>query len=391
LVFVSWSLIIPFGPVCYGQVDSGMSINIGIIGLPKSGKSAIFNGLTRGRADASGHRQKGVEAHIGITEVPEPRLEALANILFPQKVVSVEVKYIDLGASLKSLVEDKGIGGKLLNELSNVDELINVVRSFPNDSVPHVEGSLDVGRDITAMNLELAFSDLTIIERRLKKIETALKGATQAERSGYLQEQSLVTKLKAVLENEVPIRELQLTPDEAKMISSYQFLTEKPLLILVNIGEEEIGQSSILEAELNSRYAQPKRQLVTLCGKLEMELTQLDDDSAREFRAEYGIAESGLDRVIRASYELLGLITFFTIASNEVRAWAIPRGTTALKAAGKIHSDMERGFIRAETISYDDLLKCGGIAEARKQGLLRQEGKTYEVQDGDVITFMFNV
>jgi ribosome-binding ATPase len=368
-----------------------MSIEIGIIGLPKSGKSTIFKGLTRGKGDTSGRSLKGMEAHVGVTTVPEPRLETLAGILFPQKVVSVEARYIDLGASLKSLVEDKGIGGKLLNELSNVDELINVVRSFPDDSVPHVAGNLNIDRDITAMNLELAFSDLAIIERRLNKIETALKGAKQAERSGYLHEQSLLMKLKAVLENEVPIRELQLTPDETKAISSYQFLTEKPLLIAVNIGESEIAKAEALEAELNAKYAQPRRRVVALCSRLEMELVQLDEAAAQEFRAEYGMKESGLDRVIKTSYELLGLITFFSIASNEVRAWSITKGTTALKAAGKIHTDMERGFIKAEVISLNDMVKSGNIAEARKHGLLRQEGKTYEVQDGDVITFMFNV
>ena len=368
-----------------------MSIEIGIIGLPKSGKSTIFSGLTRGKGESSGHSPKGMEAHIGVTPIPEPRLEILAGILFPQKVVSVEARYIDLGASLKSLVEDKGIGGKLLNELSNVNELINVVRSFPDDSVPHVEGNLNIDRDITAMNLELAFSDLAIMERRLKKIEIALKGAKQAERSGYLHEQSLLMKLKAVLENEVPIRELQITPEEAKAITSYQFLTEKPLLIVVNMGESEIARAEALEAELNAKYAQPRRRVVTLCGKLEMELAQLDETAAREFRLEYGMKESGLDRVIKTSYELLGLITFFTIASNEVRAWSIPAGTTALKAAGKIHTDMERGFIKAEVISLNDMVRSGSIAEARKHGILRQEGKTYEVQDGDVITFMFNV
>jgi GTP-binding protein YchF len=368
-----------------------MGIEIGIIGLPKSGKTTIFNGMTRGRVDTSGHSHKGVDAHVGVTPVPEPRLDNLANILFPQKVVAVEAKYLDLGATLKSLVEDKGIGGKLLNELSNVDELINVVRAFPDDSVPHVNGSLDVDRDINAMNLELAFSDLALMERRLQKVETALKGARVAERSGYLHEQSLLMKLKAVLENDVPIRELKLTEDEARAISSYQFLTEKPLLIAVNIGEGQIATAGAMEQELNARYAQPKRKVVTLCGKLEMEMAQLDDEAVKEFRALYGITQSGLDRVIKASYELLGLITFFTIASNEVRAWSIPAGTTAVKAAGKIHTDMERGFIKAEVISFSDMLRAGNIAEAKKQGLLRQEGKTYQVQDGDVITFMFNV
>jgi hypothetical protein len=229
------------------------------------------------------------------------------------------------------------------------------------------------------------------MERRLKKVEIALKGAKVAERPGYLHEQSLLMKLKAVLENDVPIRELKLTEDEARAISSYQFLTEKPLLIAVNIGEGEIARAEAMEKELNDKYAQPRRRVVTLCGKLEMELSQLEEEAAKEFRAEYGMTQSGLDRVIKTSYELLGLITFFTIASGEVRAWSIPKGTIALKAAGKIHTDMERGFIKAEVISMGDLMKSGAIAEARKQGILRQEGKTYQMQDGDVVTFMFNV
>ena len=201
----------------------------------------------------------------------------------------------------------------------------------------------------------------------------------------------MLTKLKAVLENDIPIRELELTTDEARTITSYQFLTAKPLLIVVNIGEEQLSQAVSLEAELNSRYSRPKCRLITLCGKLEMELAQLEDSAAEELRTEFGLKESGLDRVIKLSYELLGLISFFTIASGEVKAWSIQSGTNAHKAAGKIHTDMERGFIRAEVISYDDLVKCGSLSEARKKGLLRLEGKNYIVRDGDVITFLFNV
>jgi ribosome-binding ATPase YchF (GTP1/OBG family) len=241
------------------------------------------------------------------------------------------------------------------------------------------------------MDLELTFSDLAIIERRLKKIEVSLKGAKQPERQGLLQEQGILLKLSTDLEKDVPIRALRLTIDEARIITHYQFLTAKPLLIVVNIGEEQLSQAASLEAELNNRYSRPQSRVLTLCGKLEMELGQLNDSAAEEFRADFGIIESGADRVIKSSYELLGIISFFTIASGEVKAWSIPNGTIALKAAGKIHSDMERGFIRAEVISYHDLIKCGSLAEARKKGLLRLEGKSYIVQDGDVITFLFNV
>ncbi|MDP2932020.1 MAG: redox-regulated ATPase YchF [Chloroflexota bacterium] len=364
-----------------------MSVDIGIIGLPKSGKTTIFNALTRGKADTGGYTQ---EAHVGVTKVPEPRLKTLADMLHPKRVVPTEVRYIDIGASVKELVKGK-IGGPLLNQLSSVDALINVVRAFRDDSIPHSEGSLDVARDIAAMNLELIFSDLILLERRLEKIEVSLKGAKAPERQNLLHEQEFLMKLKAELEKDMPIRELSLSSDEARAISSYQFLTAKPLLTVVNIGEDQLPEALSLEAVLAERFSTPRCRLITLCGKLEMELAQLDDTAAAGFRAEFGLTESGLDRVIRLSYALLGLITFFTTASAEVKAWPVKQGTEAVKAAGKIHSDMERGFIRAEIISYDDFVQCGSLTEAHKKGLIRLEGKSYIVQDGDVVTFLFNV
>jgi GTP-binding protein YchF len=368
-----------------------MSVEIGIVGLTKSGRTTIFNALTRGEADTKGHTQESSAPHIAVATVSEPRLDGLADILHPKRVVPISVTYIDLGASVKSLVEDKTIGGRLLNQLSNVDALINVVRAFIDDSIPHVEGSLDIERDISNMNLELAFSDLAIIERRLGRIETSLKGAKQLERQALLREQSLLDKIRAELEKDIPIRELKLTTDETRTIANFQFLTAKPLLIVVNIGEDQLPEAQSLEARLNLDYSRPKCSVITLCGELEMELAQLDDAAADELRSEYGLTESGADRVVKSSYDLLGLVSFFSIASGEVRAWPIPGGTEAVKAAGKIHSDMERGFIRAEVISYDDLVKSGSVPEARKKGLLRMEGKSYIVQDGDVITFLFNV
>ncbi|MFC1993030.1 redox-regulated ATPase YchF [Chloroflexota bacterium] len=363
-----------------------MGVDIGIVGLAKSGKTTIFNALTSGKADTVSSTP-----HIGTAKVPEPRLEALTSTLHPKRTVPTEVRYIDVGASVKGLVEDKGVSGQFLAQLSNSDALIDVVRAFADESVPHVEGSLDVERDISAMDLELAFSDLTIIERRLERIETSLKGAKPQERQSLLHEEELLKKVKEKLEKDMPIRELELTPDETRAISNYQFLTAKPLLIVVNIGEEQLSQAASLEAELNSRYSKPHCRVIALCGKLEMELAQLDNEAAEEFRSDFGIQESGLDRTIELSYEVLGLISFFTTVSDEVKVWPVRKGTDALKAAGKIHSDMERGFIRAEVISYDDLVNCGSQAEARKKGLLRLEGKTYTVQDGDVITFLFNV
>ncbi len=367
-----------------------MSIDIGIIGLAKSGRTAIFNALTGGEGTGK-YSQEGSAPHIGTAKVPEPRLAVLADMLHPKKVVPASATYIDVGASVKDMAKDKGIGGQLLTQLSNVEALINVVRAFSDESIPHVEGSLDVERDIANMNLELTFSDLALLERRLKRLEVSLKGAKPPERSVLLREQEIIEKIKAELEKDVPVRELVLTDEETKALSSYQLLSAKPLLVVVNIGEDQLPQAESLAAELDSRYSQQKCRVTSICGELEMELAQLDDNAAEELSAEYGIKESGADRIIKLSYELLGLISFFTTASSEVKAWSIQGNTEAVKAAGKIHSDMERGFIRAEVISYNDLVKCGSLAEARKRGLLRLEGKSYIVQDGDVITFLFNV
>ncbi len=368
-----------------------MSVDSGIIGLANSGRTTIFNALTRSEADTGKYTQEGSVPHIGTAKVPEPRLEGLVAMLQPKKVVPTSATYIDIGASVKGLVKGKGIGGQLLSQLSSVDALINVVRAFHDESVPHPEGSLDVERDIANMDLELAFSDLALLERRLEKIEVSLKGAKQSERADFLQERELLAKIKVELGKDVPIREMALSTEEAGAITNYQFLTAKPLLIVVNIGEDQLHQSESLAAELNSRYSRQHCRLIAVCGKLEMELAQLDDSEAEALRTEFGLREPGVGRVIQLSYELLGLISFFTIVSAEVKVWSIPGGTSAVTAAGKIHSDMERGFIRAEVIRYDDLMKCGSLPEARQRGLLRLEGKNYTVRDGDVITFLFNV
>jgi GTP-binding protein YchF len=312
-------------------------------------------------------------------------------MLHPERVVPAEVSYIDIGALVKGGGEGRAMSSQILNQVGNADALINVVRAFVDETIPHTEGNLDVERDIATNNLELTLYDLGIIGRRLEKIEVSLKGAKPAERQSLMREQELLNKLKVSLEKEVPVRQLDLSTDEAKTLANYQFLTAKPLLIAVNIGEEQIAEAASLEKELNSHYAKAKSGVITLCGEVEMELTQLDDAAAADFQAEFGITESGPERIIKLSYELLDLVSFFSIASDEVKAWSIPGGTAALKAAGKIHTDMERGFIRAEVISYHDLMKCGSLAEAHKKGLLRLEGKNYIVQDGDVITFLFNI
>ena len=366
-------------------------MEIGIIGLPKIGKTTIFNALTKGKAETATYSPTMLAPNFGVTKVPDPRLQMLKEMFHPKRTVPAEVRYVDIAASPKGFGKGEGVSGQFLAHLSNVDAIIHVVRAFKDERIHHIEGSIDPERDIKTVALELAFSDLTIIERRLDRITTSLKGAKQQEREGYLHEQALLAKVKSELENEVPLREQGLTEGEAKLVTGYQFLTAKPLLIVLNMGEEQLPQASSLEAELCLRYQRPQLQIVALCGKLEMELAQLGDAEAREFRSALGLGESGLDRIVRMSHELLGLITFFTTASAEVKAWTIPRGTSALKAAGRIHSDMERGFIRAEVIGHDDLVRCASPAEARKRGLLRLEGKKYAIQDGDVVTFLFNV
>ncbi len=366
-----------------------MSVGIGIIGLAKSGRTTIFNALSHGKADTGSYTPE--VAHIGLARIPDPRLETLSAMFQPKRVVPAEVRYLDLGAQVKSLAKDTAISGKYLSQLSNADALIDVVRAFADERIPHTEGSVDVGRDIAVMDLELAFSDLAQLLRRLEKIKISLQGASQTERQGLLHEQELLIKLKAELEKDIPIRELSLSAEQTRTIAAYQFLSAKPLLTVANISEDQLGEAKALEDKLNLRFSQAKHRISTICGKLEMELAELDDSTAETMRAEFGLTKPGLERAIKLSYELLGLISFFTTASDEVKAWSIKRGTNALKAAGKIHSDMERGFIRAEVVSFDDLSKCGSLAEARKHGLLKLEGKNYIVKDGDVITFLFNV
>jgi GTP-binding protein YchF len=362
-------------------------MNVAIIGIPESGKTTIFNALTRGKAEVAAYSPT-LAPNIGVARVSDSRLSVLEGIFQPKKTVPAEVSYTDVAGSIKGFGKE-GAGGELLNYLTTADSLLQVVRTFQDDKVPHPSGSIDPKRDMAALDLELAISDLTIMERRLEKLETSLKGAKAAERESHLKEQLLLQKIKAELEKDIPIRIQGLAKDELKMLANYQFLTAKPMLVVLNIGEQQIPQASLLEGEISSLY--PQFAVVALCGKLEMELAQLSDAEAREFREAMGLSKPALDRVIDVSYTLLGLISFFTTVSSELKAWTIPSGTPAPKAAGKIHSDMEKGFIRAEVISYSDLESCGNIAEARKRGLLRTEGKNYIIQDGDVVTFLFNV
>jgi hypothetical protein len=360
-------------------------MELGIIGLPQSGKSTVFQALTWGRREKATHPGAVVQ-HIGVVKVPDPRLGNLVQILNPKRIVPAEVKYIDIVAPFAG----RGISGQYLDQLSMMDGLLHVVRAFGDERVPHIEGSIDPERDITIMNMELIFSDLAIIERRLERIRASLKSAKSPEREAHLGEQDLLHGVKSALESEVPLREQALTREEDKAIENYQFLSAKPLLLLLNIGEEQLPIVTSLEEQF-SHHRRPRCEVAILCGKLEAELSQLSDDEAGEFRSALGLKQSWREQAVGLSYKLWGLVSFFTIASDEVKVWTIPKNTTARKAAGKIHSDMERGFIRAEVIGCDDLLRCGSIAEARRQGLLHLEGKDYIIQDGDVVTILFHV
>lgn len=358
-------------------------MEIGIIGLPSSGRTTLFEALTGAKPETRG----GVAVNVGVAKVPDKRLEGLNKMFQPKRMVLAEIKYTDIVGGFGK----GGMGGQLLTQLSKVDAFIHVVRLFEDASIPHAEGSLNPLRDVQSFDLELAYSDMAIIEKRLKRIEDTLKGAKSQEREPLLKEQALLERIKKELEREVPLWQQVITAEESKLLDNYQFLTAKPMLIVLNLGEEQIGQVSAEEAKLVASYKRPNFKVIALCTKLEKELSQVSEAEAEDFRTSWGLSEPGINRLMRVSYDLLGLLSFFTVGEDEVKAWTIRRGTPALKAAGKIHTDIERGFIRAEVITYDELMKCGSLAEARRHGVLRLEGKGYIVQDGDVITFLFNI
>lgn len=345
-------------------------MKVGIIGFPESGRRTIFKALV------------GFESpDRGVVKVKDPRLEELEKLLSPKRVVPVEVEYIRFDESPRDFTRYEGIKGKFLLELSQVDIIIHVVRAFDDPSVPHVYGDVNPERDINSMEGELMLSDLLIIERRMERIESQLRGAKGHERDNLIKEKDFLSRLKKELEDEKPLRKLPLTGEEKKAIAGYGFLSLKPSLIVLNLGEEKLGKEYSIRSDLR---------VVPIYGKLEAELMELEEKDREEMRRAMGLPPDG-SRVMRECLSLLDMITFFTTVSDEIRAWAIERGTRVQKASGKIHSDMERGFIRAEVISFDDLIKSGGFSEARRKGLIRVEGKDYEVRDGDIIKVLFNV
>ncbi len=364
-------------------------MEITIIGLPQSGKTTIFNAATRGSAQVATFANR---MNLGAAKVPDERLDVLNGIFKPRRKVNAEVTYADLPAAPEGLGKTQSIGGEYLNDLQRADAILMVARAFDDPSVPHVADSIDAFRDIETLLFELTISDLDILERRLQRVAEGFKGAKTAERDALNKEQTILTRVSDDLEAGVHVRDQSLTEDELRLLSGFQMLTAKPLVVVVNVGEDQLDDIPPIEARLTDEVQTERIRTAALCGNLEMELAQMDSEDEQEFRESLGVVgESGLSRVINLCYEALDLISFLTVGDVEVRAWPVTRGTSALKAAGQIHSDMERGFIRGEVVTYDNLVSCRTLAEARKSGVLRQEGKNYIVQDGDILHVLFNV
>jgi ribosome-binding ATPase len=349
----------------------------GIIGLPQVGKTTLFRILTKASLEGKAGSQG---THVGVAKVPEPRLIELAKLYNPKKITYATVQYVDLGGMQKERNRDA------LAPLREVDTIAHVIRVFDDPSVPHAEGSIDPLRDATNLELELILSDHDQITRRLERVDKDLKKKSEPL---LVSEKNVLEKCKAHLEAEKPLRELELTADEKKPIGGFLFLSARPVLYVLNVGDDEADKldTAVERHKLGALAGKANSAVVAICGRLEAELAEMDEKEAAELLASYGLKEPGLNRLIRATYELMGLTSFFTAGEPEVRAWTIRKGATAVKAAGAIHSDIEKGFIRAEVVRWSDLLAAGSIAAAREKAQVRLEGKEYIVQEGDVILF----
>ena len=367
-------------------------MQIAIVGLAGAGKTTVFNTLTRGHAETGGYG--ALQLNVGVVKVPDDRLGKLADLFHPKKVVHADVTYVDLPAppaSSEGRVGTDELPAEHMARLREADALIHVVRAWDDAAHPHPGGSVDAARDIEQLDLEFTLADLAMIDRRLERLNAGGgRHGTPAEREANEREAVILARLKTVLEGERPIRDEPLDADDEKAIRGFRFLTQKPVLVLVNVGEGDLAGAPALIEQIGAGYGHSHAMVDALSAKIEMELGELEPDEAAVFMEELGLAESSLDRVIGLSYRLVGLISFLTAGPDEVRAWPIPDGSTAVDAAGAIHTDLAKGFIRAETIGYEELLAAGSIAEAKKVGKVRSEGRTYRVRDGDVIEILFS-
>ncbi|MCY6483710.1 redox-regulated ATPase YchF [Clostridium aestuarii] len=366
-------------------------MKLGIVGLPNVGKSTLFNAITKAGAESANYPFCTIEPNIGVVNVPDKRLDVLDKMYNPKKKIYASVEFYDIAGLVKGASKGEGLGNKFLSHIREVEAIVHVVRCFEDSNIVHVEGSVDPIRDIETINLELIFADLEVLERRLERTVKSARSSGNKEAKAEL---TVMEKVKAHLEANKPVRTLELDENESIIVKNLFLITSKPILYVTNISEEELVSGNIendFVKKVKDYAKEENSEVVTICAKIEEELSSLEDEERDELLSEYGLKEPGLNKLINSSYSLLGLMSFLTSGSDEVRAWTIEIGTKAPQAAGKIHSDIERGFIRAEIISYNKLIECGSEAAAKEKGFYRLEGKEYVMQDGDIVHFRFNV
>ena len=366
-----------------------MSLTAGIVGLPNVGKSTLFNAITKKNILAANYPFATIDPNVGVVTVPDKRLDVLNEMYVPDSLVPTTFEFTDIAGLVKGASTGEGLGNKFLSHIREVDAICEVVRCFEDENITHVEGGIDPIRDIEIINTELIISDLDIIENRISRIE---KKAKTTKEKDVVAEYNLLVRIKEALNKNIPARFLEYTSDELAMIKAFNLITLKPFIYVANIKESEISFKENKYVEIVKEYAKKENaEVVILCAKVESELSELPDDEKALFLEELGINQSGLDKLINATYHLLGLATFFTAGEKEVRAWTFKRGMKAPECAGIIHSDFQRGFIKAEVMSYDDLIECGSEKIVKEKGKMRLEGKEYVMQDGDICYFRFNV
>ena len=363
------------------------NLEVGIVGLPNVGKSTLFNAITKAGAEAANYPFCTIEPNVGVVAVPDSRLEVLTKLYNSKKTTPASVRFVDIAGLVKGASKGEGLGNKFLEHIRQVDAIAHVVRCFEDENITHVADTIDPLRDIDTIQTELCLADLDIVDKRLAKVAKLLKSGSKEAKL----EAEVLERVKNSLDEAKPARSLGLTEEELSLIRDVNLLTLKPTLYIANVAEDDLAQDNAYVKEVRKLAAKEGAQVVVICAKVESEIAELDADEAKEFLADLGLEASGLDRLIHAAFDLLGLMTFLTAGADECRAWTIVKGTPAVKAAGKIHSDIERGFIRAEIVNYDDLIKLGSVNAARDKGLVRLEGKDYVMQDGDVTYFRFNV